>query len=221
MKSTKVDCPQKLNSQHRLIWYTIPFLLFAFGFVYIHSLFAITCAVWKLYSSVKLSIVTFHLMLLTTLCFYVWTVLFLILLVIPSEVNGLCNQLCGSTLKFRLILGYSWKLSIFFWDSSMICRSFQSNFWQNKMIPQVLNISLSWKSGVLATIDLLVHVCDLFISHIVSWEPEGRYCSSKMFRWKPEGRYCCTKSMVIAPFWFSIEHLCTAITPFWLSTDDI
>ena len=28
---------------------------------------------------------------------------------------------------------------------------------------------------------------------IVSWEPEGRYCSSKMFRWEPEGRYRCTK----------------------------
>ena len=28
---------------------------------------------------------------------------------------------------------------------------------------------------------------------IVSWEPEGRYYSSKMFRWEPEGRYRCTK----------------------------
>ena len=26
--------------------------------------------------------------------------------------------------------------------------------------------------------------------NIVSWEPEGRYCKSKMFRWEPEGRYC-------------------------------
>ena len=26
--------------------------------------------------------------------------------------------------------------------------------------------------------------------YIVSWAPEGRYCSSKMFRWEPEGRYC-------------------------------
>ena len=56
---------------------------------------------------------------------------------------------------------------------------------------------------------------------IVSWESEGRYCSSKMFRWEPEGRYCCKKSMAIAPFWFSAEHLWSAITPFWLSTDDI
>ena len=29
---------------------------------------------------------------------------------------------------------------------------------------------------------------------LVSWEPEGRYCNSTMFRWEPEGRYCCTKS---------------------------
>ena len=40
--------------------------------------------------------------------------------------------------------------------------------------------------------------------HIVSWEPEGRYCSSKMFRWESEGRYhqhrLCTGK---APFWFS------------------
>ena len=56
--------------------------------------------------------------------------------------------------------------------------------------------------------------------YFVSWEPEGRYCSSKMFRWEPEGRYCCTKSMAIAPFWFSTEHRWFAITPFWLSTDD-
>ena len=27
-------------------------------------------------------------------------------------------------------------------------------------------------------------------STVVSWEPEGRYCRSKMFHWEPEGRYC-------------------------------
>ena len=43
--------------------------------------------------------------------------------------------------------------------------------------------------------------------HIVNWEPEGRYCRSKMFHWEPEGRYC--------------HWLCTAIAPFWLSTDDM
>ena len=57
--------------------------------------------------------------------------------------------------------------------------------------------------------------------NFVSWEPEGRYCSSKLFRWEPEGGYCCTKSMATAPFWFSTEHLWSAITPFWLSTDDL
>ena len=53
----------------------------------------------------------------------------------------------------------------------------------------------------------------------VSWEPEGRYCCSKMFRWEQEGRYRCTKSMAIAPFWFSTDHRLSAIMPFWLSTD--
>ena len=70
--------------------------------------------------------------------------------------------------------------------------------------------------------------------YLVSWEPEGRYCRSKMFRWEPEGRHChwlCTAiaygtychwlCTAIAPFWFSTEHLWAAITPFWLSTDDV
>ena len=56
---------------------------------------------------------------------------------------------------------------------------------------------------------------------VVSWEPEGRYCRSKMFRWEPEGRYCHWLCTAIAPFWFSTEHLWAAITPFWLSTDDV
>ena len=60
-----------------------------------------------------------------------------------------------------------------------------------------------------------------FFLHIVSWEPEGRYCSSKMFHWEPEGRYCHWLCTAIAPFWFSTEHLWAAVTPFWLSTDDI
>ena len=38
-----------------------------------------------------------------------------------------------------------------------------------------------------------------------------------MFCWEPEGCYHCTKSVVIAPFWFSMEHRWTALTPFWLS----
>ena len=47
------------------------------------------------------------------------------------------------------------------------------------------------------------------------------HCRLHIVSWEPEGRYCCTKSMAIAPFWFSTEHLWAAITPFWLSTDDI
>ena len=62
--------------------------------------------------------------------------------------------------------------------------------------------------------------CATLYWHFVSWEPEGRYCSSNLSRWEPERRYRCTKSIAIAPFWFSMEHLWTAIMPFWLSTDD-
>ena len=57
--------------------------------------------------------------------------------------------------------------------------------------------------------------------HIVTWEPEGHYCISKMFRWEPEGRYRHRIFTATASFWFSMEHLWTAIMPFRLSTDDI
>ena len=57
--------------------------------------------------------------------------------------------------------------------------------------------------------------------NIVSWEPEGRYCRSKMFHWEPEGRYWHWLCTSIAPFWFSMDHLWVAVMPFWLSTDDI
>ena len=57
--------------------------------------------------------------------------------------------------------------------------------------------------------------------NVVSWEPEGHYQYSKMFRWEPEGHYCCTMSIVIAPFWFSMENLWVVIAPFWLSTDNV
>ena len=57
--------------------------------------------------------------------------------------------------------------------------------------------------------------------HFISWEPEGRYQCWKMIRWEPEGHYCRTKSMVIARFWFSMEHLWMVIAPFWLSTDNL
>ena len=59
------------------------------------------------------------------------------------------------------------------------------------------------------------------IWYIVSWEPEGHYCRSKMFHWEPEGCYCHWLCTAIAPFWFSTEHLWAAIMPFWLSTDDM
>ena len=49
---------------------------------------------------------------------------------------------------------------------------------------------------------------------------EGCYQYSKMFHCEPEGGYCCT-IVVIAPFWFSTEHLWIVIAPFWLSTDDM
>ena len=70
-----------------------------------------------------------------------------------------------------------------------------------------------WKNKVDQNLEVTRACCaPVWIRHwlIVSWEPEGRYCNSKMFRWDPEGRYCCTKSMAIAPFWFS-EHLWSAL----------
>ena len=57
--------------------------------------------------------------------------------------------------------------------------------------------------------------------NIVSWEPEGCYCSSKMFHWEPGGRYHHRLCTAIVAFWFSMEHLWIAIMPFWLSADNI
>ena len=62
-----------------------------------------------------------------------------------------------------------------------------------------------WKAGLKVHRDANLDVYAL--SH-VSWGPEGHYQYSKMLCWEPEGCYRCTKSMVIAPFWFSKEHLC-------------
>ena len=59
------------------------------------------------------------------------------------------------------------------------------------------------------------------VSYISCWEPEGRYQYSMMFCWEPEGRSGCTKSMVIAPFWFSMELCWTVLMPFWFSANDI
>ena len=42
--------------------------------------------------------------------------------------------------------------------------------------------------------------------YIVSWEPEGHYCCSKMFCWEPEGCYIATDFVQrLAPFWFSTK----------------
>ena len=59
----------------------------------------------------------------------------------------------------------------------------------------------------------------VYIIHIVSWEPEGHNCSSKMFRWEPAG-HCCSSKML---HWEPEGHYrCwIAKTLFWLSTDDI
>ena len=81
-------------------------------------------------------------------------------------------------------------------------------------------LSFSWK-GAPSTKQKRICGSENYKVYVVSWEPEGRHCSSKMFHWEPEGCYHCTKSMAIAPFWFSMEHLWNAITPFWLSTDNV
>ena len=44
----------------------------------------------------------------------------------------------------------------------------------------------------------------------ISWEPEGRHCSLKMFHWESEGRYRHRLCTAIVPFWFLTEHLWTS-----------
>ena len=83
-------------------------------------------------------------------------------------------------------------------------------------------ISQEWRRGVLFAYGYTRALECIVISimkHIVSWEPEGRYCRSKIFHWEPEGRYRHTLCTAIAPCWFSTEHLWSAIMPFWLSND--
>ena len=66
------------------------------------------------------------------------------------------------------------------------------------------------KSNRLQQVKKIIRKCDtlwVITSNIVSWEPEGCYCRSKMFHWEPEGRYCHWLCTAIAPFWFSTEHL--------------
>ena len=48
-------------------------------------------------------------------------------------------------------------------------------------------------SNSLFFLDAKLYIWDVMVvvlvnDNIVSWEPEGRYCSLKMFRWKPEAR---------------------------------
>ena len=61
----------------------------------------------------------------------------------------------------------------------------------------------------------------MIIKYILSVESKKGAINIKRFRWEPGGCHRCTKSMVIEPFWFSMEHLWIVIVPFWLSTDDI
>ena len=69
-------------------------------------------------------------------------------------------------------------------------------------------------SSVLSTVQCKSHEC------ILSWELEGRYRYSKMFRWESEGHYRHRHTM-IAPFWFSMEHLWLLIAPFWFSMEHL
>ena len=58
---------------------------------------------------------------------------------------------------------------------------------------------------------------------IISWEPQEHYHYSMMFCWDPEGRYHYIHPMVIliATFWFSMEHCWIVIKPFWFSAVDM
>ena len=84
-----------------------------------------------------------------------------------------------------------------------------------------MHCNITWQNMTFFTLLTTSSCCKLIVRDIVSWEPEGRYQYSKMFRWEPEGRHCCKKPMAIAPFWFSTEHGWTVLTPFWFSADDM
>ena len=96
----------------------------------------------------------------------------------------------------------------------LMTMSVKQMFWNEKSAVQfdIKQLKISVKKQI-----------KLHRNNIASWEPERHYQCSKMFRWEPEGRSCCTKSMVIAPFWFSTEHLLIVIAPFSgsRSTDNI
>ena len=79
---------------------------------------------------------------------------------------------------------------------------------------------------LLSRLQSQVHYHDNLWIHTYNWldsKHRGMCVSilSKMFSWEPECRYRCTKSLMIAPFWFSMERLWIVIAPFWLSTDVI
>ena len=102
-------------------------------------------------------------------------------------------------------------LIAFLTSSPFIFFFYKHKFWH--IFPFYIYFTLVHSYMYLSTNGLLLH--------IISWEPQGCYQYSKMFRWEPEGRYRCTKSMAIAPFWFSTEHLSKVIAPLWLSTDNM
>ena len=99
------------------------------------------------------------------------------------------------------------------------------------MIIQILHFDLVWKPSETPRISAKVvevhwhHTCQTWGEE--DGDGEGCWVGNlgrlleDIASWEPEGCYCCTKSMVIAPFWFSMEHLWIMIAPFWLSTDDI
>ena len=75
------------------------------------------------------------------------------------------------------------------------------------------------KSGTVSSYNT-IDMAKWCIVKIVSWEPEGGYCSSnKMCSVENQkGTIAVQSLMAIAPFWFSTEHHWTAITPLQLLT---
>ena len=75
-------------------------------------------------------------------------------------------------------------------------------------------------SNLLSCKKAITHLYFLLLALTVSFMRAGPDSRLHLVSWEPEGRYCHSLCIAIAPFWFSTEHLLTLLMPFWLSTTD-
>ena len=61
----------------------------------------------------------------------------------------------------------------------------------------------------------------MYIYRPTHWKPVESTLFKQSSIWEPEGCYCCTTSIVIAPFWFSMDRRWMALTAFWFSANNI